>query len=58
LIGRAGERGFPGKPFDVALRYRVLRVWKASAAARLSGGVGFNLGRLEALVLRVPHVKT
>lgn len=34
------ERGFPGEPFDVALRYRVLRVWEVPAAAWLSGGLG------------------
>src|SRR5437588_135896 len=34
------ERGFPGEPFDAALRYRVLRVWEVSAAAWLSGGLG------------------
>jgi len=34
------ERGFPGKPFDAALRYRVLRVWEVPAAAWLSGGLG------------------
>jgi hypothetical protein len=34
------ERGFPGEPFDAALRYRVLRVWKVPAAAWLSGGLG------------------
>jgi hypothetical protein len=34
------ERGFPGEPFDAALRYRVLRVWEVPAAAWLSGGLG------------------
>ncbi len=34
------ERGLPGEPFDVALRYRVLRVWEVPAAAWLSGGLG------------------
>ncbi len=34
------ERGFPGEPFDVALRYRILRVWEVPAAAWLSGGLG------------------
>jgi hypothetical protein len=34
------ERGFPGEPFDAALRYRVLRVWEVTAAAWLSGGLG------------------
>src|SRR5437870_5741493 len=34
------ERGFPGEPFDAALRYRVLRVWEVAAAAWLSGGLG------------------
>jgi hypothetical protein len=34
------ERGFPGEPFDVALRYRIIRVWEVPAAAWLSGGLG------------------
>jgi hypothetical protein len=34
------ERGFPGEPFDVALRYRIVRVWEVAAAAWLSGGLG------------------
>jgi hypothetical protein len=34
------ERGFPGEPFDAALRYRILRVWEIPAAAWLSGGLG------------------
>src|SRR4029077_20304212 len=34
------ERGFPGEPFDAALRYRILRVWEVPAAAWLSGGLG------------------
>jgi hypothetical protein len=34
------ERGFPGEPFDVALRYRVLRVWQVPAQQWLAGGVG------------------
>jgi predicted transposase YdaD len=34
------ERGFPGEPFDAALRYRVVRVWEVPAAAWLSGGLG------------------
>jgi hypothetical protein len=34
------ERGFPGEPFDVALRYRVLRVWEVAAEQWLSGGLG------------------
>lgn len=33
------ERGFPGEPFDVALRYRILRVWEVPAAVWLSGGL-------------------
>jgi hypothetical protein len=45
------ERGFPGEPFDAALRYRVLRVWEVPAAAWLSGGLGLvplaPLGGLE-----------
>lgn len=34
------ERGFPGEPFDVALRYRVLRVWEVAAEQWLAGGLG------------------
>ena len=34
------ERGFPGEPFDAALRYRILRVWEIPAATWLSGGLG------------------
>jgi hypothetical protein len=34
------ERGFSGEPFDVALRYRVLRVWEIPATTLLSGGLG------------------
>ena len=34
------ERGFPGEPFDAALRYRVVRVWEIPAATLLSGGLG------------------
>jgi predicted transposase YdaD len=34
------ERGFPGEPFDVALRYRVVRVWQVPAEQWLSGGLG------------------
>jgi hypothetical protein len=34
------ERGFPGEPFDVALRYRCLRVWEVPAEKWLSGGLG------------------
>jgi hypothetical protein len=34
------ERGFPGEPPDVMLRYRVLRVWQVPAEQWLSGGVG------------------
>jgi hypothetical protein len=34
------ERGFPGEPFDAALRYRALRVWEVPAATLLSGGLG------------------
>ena len=29
------ERGFPGEPFDAALRYRVLRVWEIAATTWL-----------------------
>ena len=34
------ERGFAGEPFDVALRYRLLRVWEIPVTAWLSGGLG------------------
>src|SRR5262249_2245348 len=34
------ERGFPGEPFDVALRYRVLRLGGVPAATGLAGGLG------------------
>ncbi|MGH7226091.1 MAG: DUF4351 domain-containing protein [Gemmataceae bacterium] len=34
------ERGFPGEPADIMLRYRVLRVWEVPAARWLSGGLG------------------
>ena len=34
------ERGFPGEPFDVALRYRTVRVWEVPAQQWLSGGLG------------------
>jgi hypothetical protein len=34
------ERGFPGEPFDAALRYRIVRVWEIPAATWLSGGLG------------------
>jgi hypothetical protein len=34
------ERGFPDEPFDVALRYRVLRVWRVSSEKWLAGGLG------------------
>src|SRR5207302_9240582 len=34
------ERGFPGEPFDVALRYHVLRVWQVAPEKWLAGGVG------------------
>src|SRR3954454_20560547 len=34
------ERGFPGDPFDVALRYRTVRVWEVPAEQWLSGGLG------------------
>ena len=32
------ERGFPGEPFDAALRYRIVRVWEVPSAAWLAGG--------------------
>lgn len=34
------ERGFPGEPADIMLRYRVLRVWEVPAVRWLSGGLG------------------
>jgi hypothetical protein len=34
------ERGFAGEPFDVALRYRVVRVWQVPPGQWLSGGLG------------------
>jgi len=34
------ERGFPGEPFDVALRYRILRVWEVPPEKWLAGGLG------------------
>jgi hypothetical protein len=34
------ERGFPDEPFDVALRYRIVRVWQVPSAQWLSGGLG------------------
>jgi hypothetical protein len=34
------ERGFPDEPFDVALRYRILRVWRVSPQTWLAGGLG------------------
>jgi predicted transposase YdaD len=34
------ERCFPDEPFDVALRYHVLRVWEVPAARWLAGGLG------------------
>src|ERR1700732_3479352 len=34
------ERSFPREPFDVALRYRSVRVWQVPAQTWLSGGLG------------------
>ncbi len=34
------ERGFPDELFDVALRYRILRVWQVPPEQWLSGGLG------------------
>jgi hypothetical protein len=34
------ERGFPDEPFDVALRYRIVRVWQVPPEQWLSGGLG------------------
>lgn len=33
------ERGFPGEPFDVALRYRVVRLWQLPLEQLLAGGL-------------------
>jgi hypothetical protein len=34
------ERGFPGEPFEAALRYRMRRVWEVPAHEWLAGGLG------------------
>jgi predicted transposase YdaD len=34
------ERGFPDEPFDVALRYRIVRVWEVPPEQWLAGGLG------------------
>jgi hypothetical protein len=34
------ERGFANAPFDVALRYQVIRVWQVPARQWLTGGLG------------------
>src|SRR5205807_1074099 len=34
------ERGFPGEPADVMLRYHIVRVWQVPAQQWLSGGLG------------------
>jgi hypothetical protein len=34
------KRGEPGEPFDVALRYRMVRVWQVPPEQWLSGGLG------------------
>ncbi len=34
------ERGFPGEPFDVALRYQTIRVWEVPVRNWLEGGLG------------------
>jgi hypothetical protein len=34
------ERGFANEPFDVAFRYRALRVWQVPARQWLTGGLG------------------
>ena len=34
------ERGFANEPFDVALRYRVVRVWQVPPERLLAGGLG------------------
>ena len=51
------ERGQSGLPFDVALRYTIVRVWQVPAKKWLSGGVGLlplaPLGDVEAADLPV-----
>jgi predicted transposase YdaD len=34
------ERGFPGEPSDVTLRYQIVRVWQVPAEKWLKGGLG------------------
>jgi hypothetical protein len=34
------ERGFPNEPFDVALRYHIIRAWQVPPEKWLSGGLG------------------
>jgi predicted transposase YdaD len=34
------ERGFPGEPADVTLRYRVVRIWPVPPEHWLAGGLG------------------
>jgi hypothetical protein len=34
------ERGFPDEPFDVALRYRIVRIWQVPPEQWLAGGLG------------------
>lgn len=34
------ERGFPNEPFDVALRYQIVRVWQVPSEQWLTGGLG------------------
>jgi hypothetical protein len=34
------ERGFPEEPFDVGLRYRIVRVWRVPPDKWLTGGLG------------------
>jgi predicted transposase YdaD len=46
------ERGFPGELFDVALRYRSLRVWEVPTQRWLTGGIGLMP---LALLADVPH---
>jgi hypothetical protein len=57
------ERGFAYEPFDVALRYRILRVWQVPPEQWLSGGLGvvplapLGLVREEELPAVVDQVK-
>jgi len=56
------ERGFPGEPCDVALRYRVVRVWRVPPGQWLAGGLGslpiaplgdVEMGELPAVIAQI-----